>query len=87
MENNEVLMNEEVNETTEMVEAKKSQNGLKTLAVIGGTVLVGRFIYKKVIKPRLVKGIKGLMKEAQAQIDAEPVKAEFEEADSTESEK
>ena len=86
MENNEVMMNEEVNETAEMTEAKQSNNGLKTLAIIGGTALVGRFVYKKVIKPKMVKWVAGLMKEAQAQIDAEPIKAKFEEADSTETE-
>ena len=84
MENKEVMMNEEVNETTEMVEAKQSNKGLKTVMAIGGSILVGKFVYKKVIKPRLIKGLASLMKEAQAKIDKELVKAEFTECDSTE---
>ena len=69
MENKKMFAENEVNEVKN--ESKTNDSSLKAIGMIVGGVIVGKFVYKKVIKPRLVNGLASLMREAQEQIDDE----------------
>ena len=58
MENNEILTNEEVMETTEEIVNASSGKGFKVAAGIGLAVLAGVVAYKYIGKPLLAKAKK-----------------------------
>ena len=64
MENNEILTNEEVMETTEEIVNASSGKGFKVAAGIGLAVLAGVVAYKYIGKPLLAK-IKAKKEETQ----------------------
>ena len=68
MDTNEIMVNEEVIETTEEIVTASSGKGFKVTAGVGLTVLGGFVAYKYVIKPVIAK-IKA--KKEQQMIDAE----------------
>ena len=68
MDTNEIMVNEEVIETTEEIATASSGKGFKVTAGVGLTVLGGFVAYKYVIKPVIAK-IKA--KKEQQMIDAE----------------
>ena len=68
MNTNEIMVNEEVIETTEGIATANSEKGFKVAAGVGLTVLGGFVAYKYVIKPVIAK-IKA--KKEQQMIDAE----------------
>ena len=68
MDTNEIMVNEEVIETTEEIATASSGKGFKVVAGVGLTVLGGLVAYKYVIKPVVAK-IKS--KKEQQKIDAE----------------
>jgi flagellar biosynthesis/type III secretory pathway M-ring protein FliF/YscJ len=74
---NEVMMNEEVLETTEEVCEAESGKGLIALAVVG-TIIVGGIVFTKVIKPAIAK----IKAKKAAKADAEYETEEYQESDS-----
>ena len=70
MENNEILTNEEVMETTEEIVNASSGKGFKVAAGIGLAVLAGVVAYKYIGKPLLAK-IKAKKEETQEITDVE----------------
>lgn len=70
MENNEILTNEEVMETTEEIVNASSGKGFKVAAGIGLAVLAGVVAYKYIGKPLLAK-IKAKKEEKQEIADVE----------------
>ena len=67
---NEVMMNEEVIETTEEIAEVESGKGLIALAAVG-TIIVGAIVYKTIVKPTIAK-IKA-KKAAKAESDVEVI--------------
>lgn len=80
MENNEILTNEEVMETTEEIVNASSGKGFKVAAGIGLAVLAGVVAYKYIGKPLLAK-IKA-QKEKQEITDVEFSESERQDVDS-----
>lgn len=70
METNEIMENEEVIETTEEIVKTGSGKGLKIVAGVGLTVLVGGLLCKYVVIPAVAK-YKARKQEQQIIIDAE----------------
>jgi hypothetical protein len=68
MDTNEIMVNEEVIDTTEEIATAGSGNGIKKAVGTGLTLLVGFVAYKYVLKPAIAK-IKA--KKEQQRIDAE----------------
>ncbi|MFA7675056.1 MAG: hypothetical protein WCY38_03220 [Endomicrobiia bacterium] len=68
MDTNEIMVNEEVIETTEGIATASSGKGFKVAAGVGLTVLGGFVAYKYIIKPMVAK-IKA--KKEQQKMDAE----------------
>jgi hypothetical protein len=68
MNTNEIMVNEEIIETTEGIATASSGNGIKKVVGTGLTLLVGFVAYKYVIKPVVAK-IKA--KKEQQRINAE----------------
>lgn len=68
MDTNEIMVNEEIIDTTEEIATASSEKGFKVAAGVGLTVLGGFVAYKYVIKPVIAK-IKA--KKEQQMIDAE----------------
>lgn len=54
MENNEILVNEDVIETTEEIMTDSSNKGL-IVAGVACALVVGAIVYKKLIKPAIAK--------------------------------
>lgn len=77
MENNEIMVNEEIIEATEEVTTENSGNGLLIAAIVGGALLVGGIVYKKVIKPAIAKA---KAKKEQKEV----IEADFEDIESEE---
>lgn len=80
MENNEIMTNEEVMETTEEIVNASSGKGFKVAAGIGLAVLVGVVAYKYIGKPLLAK-LKA-QKEKQEITDVEFSESERQDVDS-----
>lgn len=68
MDTNEIMVNEEVIGTTEVIAVASSGNGIKKAVGTGLTLLVGFVAYKYVIKPAIAK-IKA--KKEQQRVNAE----------------
>ena len=81
MENNEILTNEEVMETTEEIVNASSGKGLKVAAGIGLAVLAGVVAYKYIGKPLLAK-IKAKKEETQEITDVEFNESDVKDEDS-----
>lgn len=81
MENNEILMNEEVMETTEEIVNANSGKGFKVAAGIGLAVLAGVVAYKYIGKPLLAK-LKAKKEEKQEIADVEFNESDVKEEDS-----
>ena len=81
MENNEILTNEEVMETTEEIVNAGSGKGFKVAAGIGLAVLAGVVAYKYIGKPLLAK-IKAKKEETQEITDVEFNESDVKDEDS-----
>lgn len=81
MENNEILTNEEVMETTEKIVNASSGKGFKVAAGIGLAVLAGVVAYKYIGKPLLAK-IKAKKEETQEITDVEFNESDVKDEDS-----
>lgn len=55
MENNEIMMNEEIMETTEEIATAGSKKAVKVAAGVGLAALVSFIAYKCVVKPLIAK--------------------------------
>ena len=78
MENNEMMVHDEVIETTEEVMSNGS-NVFKTVAGVGAVVLFGGLAYKYIVKPAIAK----VKEEKKKQLDekTEVVNAEYDEVE------
>ena len=81
MENNEILTNEEVMETTEEIVNASSGKGIKVAAGIGLAVLAGVVAYKYIGKPLLAK-LKAKKEEKQEIADVEFNESDVKDEDS-----
>ena len=81
MENNEILTNEEVMETTEEIVNASSGKGCKVAAGIGLAVLAGVVAYKYIGKPLLAK-LKAKKEEKQEIADVEFNESDVKDEDS-----
>ena len=81
MENNEILTNEEVMETTEEIGNASSGKGVKVAAGIGLAVLAGVVAYKYIGKPLLAK-LKAKKEEKQEIADVEFNESDVKDEDS-----
>ena len=52
---NEIMNNEEVIETTEEIVKATSNGGMKTAAIVGGSMILGGLAYKFVVAPTVAK--------------------------------
>lgn len=77
MENTEIMNNEVIETTTEVVETGMSK-GLKVAAGIGVSVVVGYVAYKYVVKPVVAKIKAGIEQKKAAAAEAEMYVAESE---------
>lgn len=55
MDNNEIVTNDEVNETTEEIVSSESNNAVKIAAIVGAVGLISAVAYKFVVKPIIAK--------------------------------
>ncbi len=76
METNEMVMNEEVIGATEEVATSNAGKAVKKAALIGGMIIVGNVIRKKVIKPVIAKF--KARKKAKADAEFEEIVADCE---------
>lgn len=70
-----IMVNEEVMEATEDVVTTKSGNAVKAVVGVGVVALVGRVIYKRVIKP-IINKRKAKKEVSHQTMDEEDVKPE-----------
>ena len=70
MENNEIMNNDEVMETTEEIVNTVSHSGMKTAAMIGAAMIAGALTYKFVVVPAGAK-LKNWCKNRKMKVDQE----------------
>lgn len=70
MENNEIMNNDEVMETTEEIVNAVSHSGMKTATTIGLAMIAGALTYKFVVVPATAK-LKNWCKNRKTKVDQE----------------